>query len=235
MVIVPAERDAALAPLQNDLQTIRALVVDSHSLMVAALGTLLAAPPLCATVVTASRSDEALDLIAGAPVNLILCSLDAQPMSGSLLARRISDESPDVPVILLGGYEGDAELVAALNSGAAGLFPYDVTVDEFMAGVISVLAGHRAIASAVMSRLMIQLGQPRPALQRSALDRLSPTELDILTMVGKAETVPNIAASRGISRKTVRNHLAKIYRKLELHGRAEAMLWAARVGLTSPL
>ncbi len=52
-------------------------------------------------------------------------------------------------------------------------------------------------------------------------------------MVGKAQSIPTIAASRGISHKTVRNHLAKIYRKLELHGRTEAMLWAARMGLTS--
>ena len=46
------------------------------------------------------------------------------------------------------------------------------------------------------------------------------------------DTIGAIAARRGISHKTVRNHLAKIYRKLELHGRAEAVLWAARMGLT---
>jgi DNA-binding CsgD family transcriptional regulator len=52
-------------------------------------------------------------------------------------------------------------------------------------------------------------------------------------MIGQAQSIPSIAASRGISHKTVRNHLAKIYRKLDLHGRTEAMLWAARMGLTS--
>ena len=52
-------------------------------------------------------------------------------------------------------------------------------------------------------------------------------------MIGRAESIATIAASRGISHKTVRNHLAKIYRKLDLHGRTEAMLWAARSGLTS--
>jgi DNA-binding NarL/FixJ family response regulator len=50
-------------------------------------------------------------------------------------------------------------------------------------------------------------------------------------MIGRAQSVPSIASSRGISNKTVRNHLAKIYRKLELHGRTEAVLWAARMGL----
>jgi len=51
-------------------------------------------------------------------------------------------------------------------------------------------------------------------------------------MVGRANSVAAIAEFRGISSKTVRNHLASIYRKLELHGRTEAMLWAARMGLT---
>jgi len=51
-------------------------------------------------------------------------------------------------------------------------------------------------------------------------------------MIGHAESIRSIALSRGISHKTVRNHLAKIYRKLELHSRTEAMLWAIREGLT---
>src|SRR5437588_9954400 len=61
--------------------------------------------------------------------------------------------------------------------------------------------------------------------------RLPGYELDILTMIGQAKSIPAIAASRGISHKTVRNHLANIYRKLDLRSRTEAMLCAARMGL----
>jgi DNA-binding NarL/FixJ family response regulator len=52
-------------------------------------------------------------------------------------------------------------------------------------------------------------------------------------MIGQAKSVQVIAAARGISHKTVRNHLANIYRKLQLRSRTEAMLCAARMGLTS--
>ena len=51
-------------------------------------------------------------------------------------------------------------------------------------------------------------------------------------MVGAARSIQAIAMTRGISQKTVRNHLANIYRKLELRSRTEAMLCAARMGLT---
>jgi DNA-binding NarL/FixJ family response regulator len=119
-------------------------------------------------------------------------------------------------------------------SPAAGLFTKDATLEEFLVGVGAVLSGHRAIGSSLMGKVMDRLARQPATEQRQNGNRLSPTELEILVMIGHAESIPAIAASRGISHKTVRNHLAKIYRKLELHGRTEAMLWAARTGLTSP-
>jgi DNA-binding NarL/FixJ family response regulator len=68
---------------------------------------------------------------------------------------------------------------------------------------------------------------------RPGLSRLSRTETEILAMVGAAKSVQSIATARGISQKTVRNHLANIYKKLELRSRTEAMLCAARMGLTA--
>ena len=69
---------------------------------------------------------------------------------------------------------------------------------------------------------------------RGPAAHLSPTELDILTRVGRAQSIAAIAATRGISHKTVRNHLTNICRKLQLRGRTEVMLCAARMGLTNP-
>jgi DNA-binding NarL/FixJ family response regulator len=82
-----------------------------------------------------------------------------------------------------------------------------------------------------MNRMLARLSQQPVQVRRPTIP-LSPTELDILTMIGRAQSIPAIAASRGISHKTVRNHLANIYRKLELRSRTEAMLCAVRMGLT---
>jgi DNA-binding NarL/FixJ family response regulator len=84
----------------------------------------------------------------------------------------------------------------------------------------------------VIAQLLARLLATNGHEHRRGGNQLSPTELEIIAMIGQAQSIPAIAASRGISHKTVRNHLAKIYRKLELHGRTEAMLWAARQGLT---
>lgn len=232
MVVVPAQRAAGksgIAPLPSP---ITALVIDRQPLFVAALGSLLSGPPLEATVLSASRSDTGLATARSGPVDLVFCDLNAEPMSGVQVANALAKEGPAVPVILLGERDDEQQLTAALQTSAAGFFTKDAGLDEFLVGVKAVLSGHRAIGSGLMDGVLDRLAQQHNGEPNRSSSQLSPTELAILTMVGRAQSVPAIAASRGISDKTVRNHLAKIYRKLELHGRTEAMLWAARMGLT---
>jgi len=196
------------------------------------MGSLLAAPPLNAEVLTAGRSDIGLDIIRRGGVHLVLCDVKAEPLSGRELAELLGNEQPAIPVVLLADQEHQGLLAAALSTSAAGLFSKDAGLDEFMVGVSAVLSGHRAIGSSLMDSVLTRLAQVPVTQPGRVAGKLSTTELEILTMIGRAQSVQSIAVSRGISSKTVRNHLARIYRKLELHGRTEAMLWAARSGLT---
>jgi DNA-binding NarL/FixJ family response regulator len=217
------------ARLVRPLETI---VIDRQALFLAALSTLLRAEPLFARVTTCTRTDTALEIARTGEVDLVFCEVRAEPISGSQFVRLLADELPAVPVILLGGQDDEALLTEALMSPAAGLFTKDASLDEFLVGVQAVLTGHRAIGASLMGRVLDRLAH-QPSTEPGLGSQLSPTEVAILAMIGHAESIPAIAASRGISQKTVRNHLAKIYRKLQLHGRTEAMLWAARMGLTS--
>jgi DNA-binding NarL/FixJ family response regulator len=194
----------------------------------------MAAPPLSAEVRTEARSDRALEIIRRGGVHLVLCDVRAEPVTGRELAQALHDIDPVVPIILLGDHDDCQWLTAAVASGAAGVFTKDASLDEFLVGVQAVLSGHRAIGAAVISELLDRVAeQPTRVSGQVAGSHLSRTELEILALIGQAESIPAIAASRGISHKTVRNHLAKIYRKLDLHGRTEAMLWAARMGLAA--
>jgi DNA-binding NarL/FixJ family response regulator len=230
VVVVPAQASPLRVPrLKESIQT---LVVDRQHLFQAALGRLLSGPPISSGVLTADRSDLALDMVRTGSVSLVCCELHALPISGLELARILSSERPEIPVVLLGDVGDETQLAAALAGNVAGLFTKSADPVEFLAGVNAVLSGHRAIGSGIISQFTARLASPMPLQARRLGNQLSPTELEILAMIGQAQSIPTIAASRGISHKTVRNHLAKIYRKLELHGRTEAMLWAARMGLT---
>ena len=232
MVVVPAPTPVAKARAAISPGPIQALVVDRQSLFTDALASLLAAPPLLANVRTESRSDRALETARGRGIQLVLCDVKAEPMSGFELAGTLRETNPDVRVILLGDHDDAEWLAAAVSSGAAGVFTKDASLEELLAGVHAVLSGHRAICSSLITFLLDRAThEPTKQLGLLGGHHLSRTELEILSMIGHAESIRSIASSRGISHKTVRNHLAKIYRKLELHGRTEAMLWAARQGL----
>jgi DNA-binding NarL/FixJ family response regulator len=231
VVVVPATHlSTRIAPQQTG--QIETLVIDRQPLFLAALGSLLAAPAFGSHVLSALRSDEGLDIVRGRKVDLVCCELHAEPISGVELVHVLAEEKPEIPVILLGDVADDGQLASAMATNVAGLFTKSSDPDEFLAGVRAVMSGHRAIGSGVIGHLTAHLSAAKGQDARRVGHQLSPTELEILTMIGRAESIRSIAASRGISHKTVRNHLAKIYRKLELHGRTEAMLWAARMGLT---
>jgi DNA-binding NarL/FixJ family response regulator len=230
VVPTPAAPDDG-APVKPH-ESVRAVVIDRQPLFAAALGSLLSAPPLCAEVLMAGSSEQGLELVRRGDVQIVFCDVAAEPLSGQELTEILFHELPSVPVILLADEENQGQLAAALPSRAAGLFTKQSGLDEFMVGVNAVLSGHRAIGSRLMTTMMSRLAQAPAQQPGGSGGKLSPTELEILTMIGRAQSVQAIAAARGISSKTVRNHMARIYRKLDLHGRTEAMLWAARTGLT---
>jgi DNA-binding NarL/FixJ family response regulator len=210
----------------------RVLVVDGQPLFVEALAGLLARPPLSAIARTAGASDVALEILATQGADLVLCDLKVQPVPFRSFLTSLNDLPGRPPVILLADVEDEGSLVAAIDTDAAALFTKDSEPEQFLEGIRAVLAGHRALGDNVMRHLIGRLNGSEANGARAGLAQLSRTELDILAMVGAASSVQAIALARGISQKTVRNHLANIYRKLELRSRTEAMLCAARMGLT---
>ena len=232
MIVVPLSGSIEPHTPAGAADGLSAVVIDRQPLFSAALANLLEAPPLSASVVTTTRSDAGLDMILSGPVDVVFCDLRAEPLSGPALVAALAERGCHVPVVLLGDGGDEPQLAAALSSNVAGAFTKSSAVNEFLVGVRAVVSGHRAIGSGILLRLIERQAAPPLSEDRSIKTKLSPTELAILAMIGEAQSIPAIASSRGISHKTVRNHLAKIYRKLELHGRTEAMLWATRMGLT---
>lgn len=232
MVVVPG-RSLAGGPSKVEAEGgPNLLLIDRQPLFLAALGSLLTAPPVHARVQVAHDSDAGLEIALQGEVHLVFCEVRAEPIRAVDLAERLAEVTPRVPVILLGEPEDERLLAAALHTSVAGLFTKDAPLEEFLVGVQTVLSGHRAVGSNLMGLVLARLSDNGSSARRPA-SHLSPTELDILTMIGEAKSIPVIAAARGISHKTVRNHLANIYRKLELRSRTEAMLMAARMGLTA--
>jgi DNA-binding NarL/FixJ family response regulator len=231
VVVVPGP--GVSPPQQIALDRPRILVVDGQPLFVVVLSHLLAGPALRARTLAAETTESALEILSRESVDVVLCDVRVSPLSFREFLAEVGALPEPPPVVLLADVQDEGLLLAAIETRAAGFFTKDAEPTQFLEGIRSVLQGHRAVGANVMRLLVARLSGEDSASARPGLGRLSRTEIDILTMVGAARSVQSIAAARGISQKTVRNHLANIYRKLELRSRTEAMLCAARMGLTA--
>jgi DNA-binding NarL/FixJ family response regulator len=229
--VTPHAHGAAAAEIDEAGARRQVLLVDRQPLFLEALRSLLDTAPLRAETLIATRSDDAVATALGGSVDLVVCDMLAQPLDGTAVVRALGQRSPRVPVILLGDLTEVSSATSLLLDGAAGLFTKDVAPADLVAGVEAVLAGHQAMGSNLLSMVLSSGAVSVPSQVAGAVSRLSPAEREVLAMVGRGRSVPEIGAARQISHKTVRNHMASIYRKLELKNRVEAMLFATRMGL----
>lgn len=228
MLLVPRLLERTVG-LNDPLQIV---LVDRQPLFLAALAELITAVCPLASIERATDSGRAIEFVSKQPTDLVLCEARVEPLAGAELAARLRALRSQAPVILLGDPEDATLLIASLSCGAAGFFTKDASPDELVEAIDAVLAGHYVIGRELLHPALARLSGQDEASQGSRLAQLSAAERSILVMVGRAQSTRAIAASRGISQKTVRNHLASIYRKLELRNRTEAILWSARAGLT---
>lgn len=208
------------------------LVITGHSTLLAnAVATLLTGPPLEATVHVAGVSETYLS--PPQPIEPgpdVLIELDGSILNLHQMNELVRRSRHARVVLLLDKVDHDL-VKSALHSGVAGLLTMDSAVDELMVSVRAVLEGYTAIGTHVMERLLAQPSTPDAGRREDSAGPLSASEYAVLKLLAEARPIDAIATLRGISQKTVRNHLASIYRKLEVGNRAGAMLYAVRAGI----
>ncbi len=212
---------------ERDAGQVHILLIERRQLVRSALERMLSGPPLNSHVTCCSRSDTALEVLDRMPIDLVLCQLAAEPVSGHDVARQLSGLGLP-PVGLLADHDEEVRVEDAIQAGARGLFSAGVSDAEFAAGVLAMLRGHFVMSSKLARRPLEPRTRDAAAL---AYSHLSKTEREILLQLGQAIPIDAIAAGRGTTKKTVRNHVTSVYRKLDLRSRADVVLWVARMGL----
>lgn len=215
----------------------RVLLVDDHTLLRMALGELLAQEGY--EVGHAANAEEALDLVAETPPDLVLLDL-RMPGGGGLEAlKRIRVLHADLPVVMLTSSDEERDLFQALQAGANGYLVKDAEPEELLQGLRKVLDGHTAVASRLTDTLVSMMtaggrsGSPdTAAAPPDPFGMLTPREREILMHVAKAESNKVIARELGVSDGTVKLHIKAILRKLGVKSRVEAAVKAVELGLT---
>lgn len=202
---------------------VRIMIVDDHTLFRSGLSKLLQAEGDLSVVAEAASAEEALSLLPGQPVDLVLMDLTLKGMDGLQAAREIRQRYPDIKVIVLTMHNDEAYLVQALKADVHGYILKEAATTELAAAIRSVMDGQINVHPSLMGALVNQaIGEAAPA---SALTR---RETEVLQHICLGYTNREIAERLVISVKTVEKHKEHIMAKLNLRRRHELIEYALR-------
>jgi DNA-binding NarL/FixJ family response regulator len=176
----------------------------------------------------AESAEEALKAVAQLDPDVVLFDARLPGMSGIDAARRLLAEHPGLRVVLLTGFTSQGVLLDALDAGVHGLVLKESDATTIVAAVLAVASGRRFVDPRVEGRLLAAGEHRRRARHRYGL---TPAELEVLEMVPKGLTNAEISSALGLSANTVKTHLARAMRKLQLRNRAEAAAFVLSGGL----
>jgi DNA-binding NarL/FixJ family response regulator len=171
--------------------------------------------------------------------DVVLMDIRMPVMDGLEATRRILAQSPRCRVLILTTFDLDRYVYAALSLGASGFLLKDVTADHLAGAVRLVGTGDALLAPSITRRLVERFAAPgrRPAEEpgrRPELDALTPREREVLTLLGRGLSNTELAAALTLSEATVKTHVARIFAKLSLRDRAQAVVLAYETGLVTP-
>ncbi|MBG0562420.1 response regulator [Actinoplanes aureus] len=213
----------------------RVLIVDDQELIRAGFRLILTARGI---EVAGEAADGAAAVAAERRLrpDVVLMDIRMPGMDGLEATRRILAQNSACRVLMLTTFDLDRYVYAALAIGASGFLLKDVTADHLANAVRLVGTGDALLAPSITRRLVQRFasaGDGPPAVHRD-LAALTPRELEVLTLLGRGLSNTELADTLTLSEATVKTHVARIFAKLDLRDRAQAVVLAYETGLVTP-
>lgn len=146
--------------------------------------------------------------------------------------RDLFDERSKSQLMLIGNIPSHEEVVSLMNAGVRGYFDLNDSSNQLVESVRIVLKGEiwlpRDKMSSIMERIISVVGRD---LKEKTLDQLTPTEFQVLRLIGQGKSNDEIATAMFISKNTVRSHIKSIYAKFDTHSRLQLALYAINSAL----
>jgi len=178
----------------------------------------------------ARDGDEAIRLAEELQPEVILMDVTMPEVDGVEATRQIKISYPGIAIVMLTMHADQEVLAAAIRAGASGYLVKDCSTDEIATAIRTVMRGETVLSpqlAASMLEEVRKLEEPSPDEERVITKR----EEEVLQLIANGCSTPEVAERLFISQKTVKNHLASIYQKLEARDRTQAVLQAVRMGI----
>ena len=215
---------------------ITTFIADDQAMVRQGFGALLSAQPDISVVGDAANGRDAVRQVASLAPDVVLMDVRMPELNGLDAAREILARGTGTKVLMLTTFDIDDYVYAALRAGASGFLLKDAPADELVRAVRVVAAGDALLAPSITRRMIADLVSRRAAPRRSAdeLARLTPRETEVLELLARGMSNAEIAVVLFVSEETVKTHVGKVFAKLGLRDRAQAVVMAYETGLVSP-
>src|SRR3954468_3337311 len=202
-------------------EAIRLLIADDHPVVRDGVAAIINQHPDLKIVAEASNGREAIAAFGTHKPDVALLDLRMPDMDGIAVIEAIRKAAPDARIIVLTTFDSEEDVASAMRAGAKGYLLKDCPRKDLVEAIRAVHAGKTWIAPPVGSKLM----------ERMSRDHLTPRELEALRLLAAGKSNKEIAAALDIAEGTTKAHLNKLFQKLGVTSRTEALAEAVKRGL----
>ena len=217
-------------------EPIKLILVDDHPVFRDGLRQCLEARKTLRVIAAVGGGEELWKAIRthGVP-HAILMDVEMPGEGGIELTKILHEKHPEVRVVMLTAFSDSERVFAALKAGAVGYLLKNSSPDEIRDTVERAAAGEPMLSGEIAGRVLREFEREREEERyRDRLDGLTAREEEILKLLATGESNREIGKRLFISEQTVKNHVASIFRKLQVNDRTKAALLAVRLGLGTP-
>jgi DNA-binding NarL/FixJ family response regulator len=211
---------------------LRIVVADDQASVREGLVAMLDLLPDIDVVGSAADGEQALRVVERTRPEAILLDLHMPVIDGIEATRRLAERHPDVAIVVLTTYDDDHSVLAALRAGARSYLTKDARRAEIAAALRGAVSGLAVLDSGVQATLLAATAGPLREPKRVLPDGLTQREAEILAMIARGKTNPEIAAELFLSSHTVKSHISRIFAKTCSADRAAAITYARHHNLS---
>lgn len=208
---------------------IRIAIVDDHAMVRAGLRQFFADQADFTVVAEAANGRDALDIVRRGEVDVILLDISMPEHGGVDALAAIRARAPELPVLILSGFDEAHYATTLLRQGASGYLNKDCDPEEIVKAIRTVCRGRKYITAGVAERLAEGLGGG--AADQPPHEQLSERELQVFLRLAKGETIGHMAESMSLSVKTVSTYRSRVMEKLNLASNSDLTYYALKNGL----
>lgn len=179
----------------------------------------------------ADNGEAAITAVGDLLPDVVLMDVTMPEMDGVEAAGHIKERHPEVPVVMLTMHADQDVIARALAAGAVGYLVKDCSTDEIANALRDAASGNTVVSTDLANAMLAEVRRIDPVPAEESDRIVTKREVEVLQLIADGCSTQEVAESLFISQKTVKNHLASIYQKLDARDRTQAVLQAVRMGI----